>query len=69
MRESKKEDKAINCTSSDSAFKNHPGSGSSLVVQQVKDQVLSFQQLGLLLGCGFSPWLGTSISMSLAKNK
>ena len=28
----------------------------SLVVQQVKDPVLSLQQLGLLLWLGFSPW-------------
>ena len=29
---------------------------SSLVAQQVKDQELSLQQLGLLLWCGFNPW-------------
>ena len=26
--------------------------------QQVKDPVLSLQQLGLLLWCGFNPWPG-----------
>ena len=31
-------------------------SGSSLVVQQVKDLILSLQQFGLLLCHGFSPW-------------
>ena len=32
------------------------GTGSSLVAQQVKDLVLSLQQLGSLLWCGFDPW-------------
>ena len=29
------------------------------MVQQVKDLVLSLLWLGLLLWCGFSPWLGS----------
>ena len=29
---------------------------SSLTAQWVKDPVLSLQQLGSLLGCGFDPW-------------
>ena len=30
------------------------------MAQQVKDSVLSLQQLGLLLWCGFDPWPGNS---------
>ena len=32
------------------------GFGSSLVVQQAMDPVLSLQWLGLLLWCGLNPW-------------
>ena len=49
------------------AFKR--GSGSSLVVQQVKDSVLSLQRAGLAPWCGLDLWPGSSHTRQEQPNK